>query len=64
MTLPKKGSRTIEIAGVRYRWMVSRREGILHIAAQHESGAGALRMEAGRDRRALRDRELARRENR
>jgi hypothetical protein len=42
MTLPRSTSRIIEIEGTRYRWMTTRREGVLHVTVQHDSGAGSL----------------------
>jgi hypothetical protein len=42
MTLPRATSRPIDIDGTCYRWMTTRRGGILHVTVQHDSGTGAL----------------------
>jgi hypothetical protein len=45
MALARRGSRTIEVAGVTYRWIVSPDDGCMAIVVEHEASPGQ-RLEA------------------
>jgi hypothetical protein len=45
MALARRGSRTIEVAGVNYRWVVSPDDGCMAIVVEHEASPGQ-RLEA------------------
>ena len=42
MTLPRKKSHSIEVNGVRCRWMVTVHHGVLHLTVEHEGEPGQL----------------------